>query len=297
MRSSLVYISTHPLTRDHKLKAYFRYFAFHVTQLINGNRPIKQQLIKNVYYYASMGDAGIVGNIYTGLEDFEEMSFLLHFLTSDDLFIDIGANVGAYSLLAAGGCKSQTLAIEPIPTTFNKLVANVKLNNLSNLVECLNIGVGAMEGVLTFVETPHSELNHVASSNENPTDPQIAISVLTLDSLVPTIKPSLIKIDVEGFELEVLKGATNCLTDKTCQAILIELNGSGEKYGVKDAQTYSTLLKYGFKPYRYEPFARILTEIHENDQQGRDVIFIRDLDFVLTKILQAPKRKILTQWV
>jgi hypothetical protein len=50
-------------------------------------------------FIASPGMAGIVGNIYTGLEDFEEQGFLLHIIRKDDLFVDVGANVGGYTLL------------------------------------------------------------------------------------------------------------------------------------------------------------------------------------------------------
>lgn len=297
LKTSLVYISKHPLTRDHAAQAYFRYFGVHIIQFCCRNLPIKFHYFDDVRFFASQGDSGIIGNIYTGLADFEEMAFLLHFLKSDDLFIDVGANVGAYTLLASGGCKSRTIAIEPMPKTFVKLEANVKLNNLSNLVECLNIGLGAREEVLNFVETPQSELNHVAGLGENPINSQKAVKVVPLDSLMSTLKPSLIKIDVEGYELEVLNGADNCLADKTLKAILIELNGSGEKYGVKDTQTSSMLTSYGFKPYSYEPLTRNLTEIDEGDQEGRDLIFIRDIDFVLNRINKAPKRKVLSCWI
>lgn len=297
MKASAAYISKHPLTRNHVIKAFYRYFAFHICQLICRNNPKIHHFIDDVNFYASMGDAGIVGNIYTGLADFEEMSFLLHFLNSDDLFVDIGANVGGYSLLASGVCKSQSMAIEPIPDTFKKLLANVNLNDLTDLIECVNIGLGSKNGFLNFVETPSSVMSHVAVSNENSNTKQIVVNMLTLDSLISDKLPSLLKIDVEGFEMEVLKGAGNCLADKSCKAIIIELNGSGEKYGVKDAQIHSLLMSYGFKPFRYYPFHRKITMLSENEQIGKNVIFIRDLDAVLSRINIAPKRKILSEWV
>lgn len=297
MKASLAYITKHPLTKNHVIQAYFRYFAFHIFQLLNGKKPKKYHFFDGLDFYASMGDAGIVGNIYTGLADFEEMSFLLHFLRSDDLFVDIGANVGAYSLLASGVCKSKTIAIEPIPETFEKLMANVQLNDLTNLVECLNIGLGSSETELDFVNTPNSVMNRVSVSNEDSTNSRILVKVMPLDLLVSLKKPSLLKIDVEGFEMEVIKGAGQCISDDACKAIIIELNGSGEKYGYKDTQTHSLLISYGFKPYKYQPFSRNFIESNEFEQEGKNVIFIRDLESVLTRNVNAPKRKILSDWI
>jgi hypothetical protein len=61
------------------------------------------------------------GNIYTGLHEFEDMSFLLHFLRPADLFIDIGANVGAYTIFASGIVAATSISIEPISQIFEIL--------------------------------------------------------------------------------------------------------------------------------------------------------------------------------
>ena len=55
---------------------------------------------------------GATGNIYCGLHDFEEMSFLMHFLRAGDVFADVGVNVGAYSMLAAS-VGARAIAFEP----------------------------------------------------------------------------------------------------------------------------------------------------------------------------------------
>lgn len=295
LKASWAYISKHPLTKGDVIRASFRYFTFHILHLLNGNKPKKYRLLDGLYFYTSMGDSGINGNIYTGLADFEEMSFLLHFLRSEDLFVDVGANVGAYSLLASGVCKSKTLAIEPIPETFEKLVANVRLNDLTNLVDCLNIGLGSTEAVLGFVKTPNSVMNHVSVGDSGKST--IDVKVKPLDALGLSKIPSLIKIDVEGFEMEVLKGAQNCLSDETCKAVIIELNGSGKKYGVEDSQIYSTLISYGFKPYQYDPFTRNLNALSEKKIGGMNLLFLRDAESVLSRVMKAPKIKVLSNWI
>ena len=58
---------------------------------------------------------GATGNIYAGLHEFADMAFTLHFLRPDDLFLDVGANIGSYTLLASGVCKARTISFEPDP--------------------------------------------------------------------------------------------------------------------------------------------------------------------------------------
>ena len=74
---------------------------------------------------------GITGNWYCGLHEFHEMAFVLHFLRKNDTFIDVGANVGSYTILAAV-TGSNVISIEPIPSTFNYLKNNVSINNFTS---------------------------------------------------------------------------------------------------------------------------------------------------------------------
>jgi hypothetical protein len=78
---------------------------------------------------------GATGNIYSGLHEFEDMGFLLHFLRPDDLFVDIGANIGSYTILASAAIGAATIAFEPVPDTHEWLRLNVAINNVDNKVE------------------------------------------------------------------------------------------------------------------------------------------------------------------
>jgi hypothetical protein len=66
--------------------------------------------------------------LYYGLPDFKEMRFLLAWLSPDDVFIDVGANVGLYSVLAAGVRRASVAAFEPSSETSDRLLENVRLN-------------------------------------------------------------------------------------------------------------------------------------------------------------------------
>ncbi len=65
------------------------------------------------------------------------MSFVLHFLRNTDLFIDVGANLGAYSILASSVSGARTIAFEPVPHTFQLLKNNIALNRQFNLLNYL----------------------------------------------------------------------------------------------------------------------------------------------------------------
>jgi FkbM family methyltransferase len=214
------------------------------------------------------------------------MGFLLHFLRAQDLFVDIGANVGAYTILASAEIKSKTIAIEPVPSTFKNLMNNIFINQMQDRVSSMNIGLGSKKGNLKFTKSLDQE-NHVATENEKET---IEVEINTLDSILIEDIPSLLKIDVEGFETEVLSGAKKTLENDKLKAIIIELNGLGDRYGYDDNLIHENLIQKGFRPFDYNPEHRKLTEIESFG--SHNTIYIRDRDFVENRILETKKIKI-----
>lgn len=235
------------------------------------------------------GMTGDVGNIYYGLGEFEDMSFLLHLLREEDYFADIGANIGSYSILASSCCRASTIAFEPIPETFETLKLNVKINNIEKEVETLNIGLGSKSDVLNF--TLYKDATNHVVLNDNDGHHTIKIEVNRLDDVI-TRCPILIKLDVEGFESEVLKGAFNILSNPDLKAIVIELNGSGEKFGFDDTDIVKSLQDLGFKPYKYLPFQKKLEEL-ASANNATNTIFIRDFNFVLDRIANSESFEVL----
>jgi len=138
----------HPITKDNRMKAMTRYIVFNSLNRIKSN--IKYDWIENLVFYASKGDGGIVANIYYGLYEFNESVFVLHYLRKDDTFLDVGANVGHYSLLASGFKKCKSISIEPVPKTFARLNEQIALNKLESKISTLNIGVGNKSAKLNF---------------------------------------------------------------------------------------------------------------------------------------------------
>jgi hypothetical protein len=101
---------------------------------------------------------------------------------------------------------------------------------------------------------------------------------------------NLLKIDVEGFESDVLKGASTVLQRQSLKAIIIELNGSGKKYGFDESLIHGKLLKLGFRPFSYRPFLRELTAIPTWGKSN--TIYIRDVNFVSERLRSAESFKI-----
>ncbi len=271
------------LSSKHKIKTLTRFFKW---GLINKfyKKSFNYNYIGNTKLKVKKGFSSAELQYYCGLFDFAEMGFLLHFLRKEDTFVDVGANVGVYSLLASGHIGAKTIAYEPVPSTFDYLNENIKLNNIQDHTELNNIGVADKTGTLKFTSN-FDAVNHVINI-ENSNESYIEVPVSTLDNTLEIYDPTLIKIDVEGYETMVIKGALNTLKKQSLKAIIIELNGLSDVFGFDEQKIHEKILDEGFVPYTYNPFERKLTEI---DGIGTDnTIYLRDIEFVKERILLAP---------
>ena len=289
--SLLKFITTHPLNRKNKVKAVSRFAKWQINTRLNPY-PVIYSYTDKTKLIIQKSMTGATGNLYCGLHEFTDMGFLLHFLRKDDLFVDIGANVGSYTVLAGAHVGAKVKSIEPVPKTFQHLKNNIAINQIGNNVEAYNLALGNEKGYISFTSSLDT-MNHVATSSEKNT---IQVPVDTLDEILgKEEEPVLLKIDVEGFETDVLNGASSTLKKDKLKAIIIELNGSGLKYGYDESHLHDKLLASGYHPYRYNPFERQLTAI---DKFGtHNTIYIKDPDFVQERVSNADKLKILDSWI
>jgi FkbM family methyltransferase len=279
------FITSHPLSSRNKVGALIRFLKWQLRSRIS-SKPYIFPFVEGTCLVVEKGMVGATGNIYTGLHEFCDMGFLLHYLRKEDLFIDIGANIGSYTILAAGVRKTETIAVEPSSNTFRKLKRNIDYNNINTIVSAYNIGLGSDQGVLHFTKS-FDAVNHVVVDRINKIDTE-EIGIETLDNLLPEIyKPTLIKIDVEGFETEVINGATSTLKNHFVKAIIIELNGSGWRYGYDENHIHHLLITYGFKPYAYNPFTRKLTKLEVHGSEN--TMYVRDIEFVEERLTGSSK--------
>jgi len=285
LRHTLRFIVNHPLNRDHKALALARFLKWQIgSRLVPG--AVVVDWVSGTRVIARRGETGFTQNIYCGLQDFEEMAYVLHVMTSQDLFIDVGANVGSYTLLCCAVRGARGYCFEPVPSTYRRLLDNLLLNELSSRVRALNIGVADEDGELPF-STQENCTNHVILNSET-SAASIRVPVQKLDSILSGESPSLIKMDVEGFETSVLQGAQKTLASTSLHSLLIELNGSGKRYGVDEGHIFRLLSNYGFSPYRYSPFNRQLDLLPAKVTGSGNVLFVRNEAGVQERIHNAP---------
>ncbi len=288
--NTLRFIASHPLTRTHRFRAFFRLLSWQIGSRLRPG-PVTFYWIKGARFLVRRGETGLTGNIYVGLHEFEEMAFLLHFLRPGEHFVDVGANVGSFTILAGAVCGARVIAFEPIASTFGRLILNVKINELERTVRCCQNAVGSKAGRLRFT-SDQDTTNHVLSAEEA-SEPSADVEVVTLDDSLAGDHPVLLKIDVEGFETEVLRGAKGVLANPSLRAIILELNGSGNRYGYDEALIPAELKRLSFEPVQYRPLKRLLLASDSQISQAQNMLFVRDLDFVRERLRSAPPIEVL----
>mgnify|MGYP001626460328 CR=1 FL=1 len=293
--SIINFIISHPLNKNNKIKSVIRFIKWQINTKLN-SYPIIYPFTDKAKLIVQKGMTGATGNLYCGLHEFNEMSFLLHFLRNSDLFIDVGANIGSYTILASAHIGSKSLSIEPAPSSFINLSNNIHINKIDDKVRAYNLALGAQNGYANFTSL-HDTTNHIVTEekelNININD-IIKVKITTLDEIINSnpdilLPVILMKIDTEGFEKEVLRGSEKLLKKNELKAIIIELN--------EREQIDNILSKFGFKPFQYEPFSRTLNSLDLLHTKTSNAIYIRDLDFVELRLKTAEKFNVLNQLI
>lgn len=239
----------------------------------------------------SRGMVGATGNWYGGLDEPDEMGFLLHVLRAGDCFLDIGANVGSYTVLATTVPGVTGVAFEPVPATFGRLTDNLILNGATERFEARQCGVGDAAGLLRFT-TGLDSMNFVVP-DDHPDEGTVSVPVVRLDDVLPVCAGRLVaKIDVEGFESAVLAGGADSFASDAFLAVIMETNGSGARYGVSDADLFDRMAALGFAPYHYDALARALSPARPGDPGRINTLFLKDADLVAQRTRDAPRAKL-----
>lgn len=284
------FVTSHPLNRDHKLRSIVRLAKWQIaSRLVPG--AVVYDWVNGSKFLVRRGETGLTGNIYGGLHEFSDMGFLLHFLRKDDLFIDVGANVGSYTILACAAVGSRGIAFEPVPSTYARLVENLRLNHLEERVRTINKGVGARPGSISFTSDGDTT-NHVLVRGER-RNGAVTVEVTSLDAALREDTPAMIKIDVEGYETPVLEGAQETLRKSTLQAVIIELNGSGHRYGFDEEKILHMMLDHGFQACSYDPLVRDLLNLKCKNLSSANTLFVRNTMLVAERLRSSPKVSVL----
>jgi FkbM family methyltransferase len=266
----------HPLNSKRKIIAIFSFVSWQIKLRLILPNELVVFFTERSKYIVKKGRTGLTGNLYCGLHEFKDMMFLLHFLRSDDQFLDIGANVGSYSILANSHVGAKTISFEPLPATVELLENNKAINGNNKNWRIEMLALGDRENSLWFT-SDRDTMNQIV--DESFPGNKIKVDVISLDEYCQehNIIPILLKIDAEGFDENVIVGGNKTLSNEHVKALIIESDTDIVK---------SELSNAGFEPYIYEPFSRKLT-LGFND--GSNQIYIKDINFVSERIKNAEK--------
>lgn len=161
----------------------------------------------------------------------ETVNFLLNFMIDGDIFYDIGSCVGQYSLLASYLYPKSTIyAFEPHVKNFKRIIDNIEINKSPNIVP-VYLALADKPGLETFcinqkdIGTTGSQLYHLEGASYS-----YKIQVLTIDQISSVFDfPNIIKLDVDGIEYSILKGAEQTLKDPRLKGVILEVNQEKEE--------------------------------------------------------------------
>ena len=274
------WIYFHPLVSNEKYKAIARYFWFHYST--KPCQPFKIPLLKQKLWVVK--GQGSQTNYFTYLEDYEDMLFLLHYTRSGDLFIDIGANMGSYSVLAGGVKNANVLSFEPSPINYQWFLKNIEQNNLESFIIPKQLALGNQNRETKIVL--NGALSHIT---EKIVEGSVSVRMKKLDNIADY--GDLIKMDVEGYELSVLEGGKSVLSNPRTNALIIEMK---EIYGNNSCKSdvYKFLTDLDFRPYSYNPINRELLLLSTYNRRLPNTIFIRDIKQVLDRIRSSISIKV-----
>lgn len=189
--------------------------------------------------------------------DFEvnEISFFKRYLNKSDNIIDIGGNIGLFTCLAAVKAK-EIHSFEPTPYIFNRLKENVDLNQLENC-KLYNQALGSTNEILSLnVSINGMDAWNTLGKVPNESDfKKVEVDCIKLDTFFeknqwPVSHIQFIKMDVEGWEMNVIKGASNVFSAKDAPDLLIEITDENlNQNQVNGNQVLNELKSLGYHLY------------------------------------------------
>lgn len=222
----------------------------------------------------------------------EEVSLVYNFLQKGDVFIDIGAHIGYFTVTAAAkvGDTGQVHAFEPTPKTYEKLTENVQINTLKN-VKCNNIGLSDEPGVLSLNTDPQNEAYNSIGKIAKEGVVSVQINTVKLDDYAEQHeligKIAFIKIDVEGWETNVFKGASKVLSAQEAPVIMLEFSYANQiAAGSSCQELANSLTQFGYRLYTFNSKQRKLELFTlTNEYRGSYNLFaIKDVQAVQHRI-------------
>lgn len=277
--ATLTYIWNHPNSRDRRWRALAQFFRWQFQKRLS-NTPWDLPLVPGLSLRCYANSHCAAAAIYCGLYDYDEMTFLLRYLRPGDSVLDVGANIGIYSLLAASRIESGTIySFEALPQNHDRLQENLALNSLTQ-VKTYPIAVSDRSGTVSLNLAEGDSMPFISSdrhpAGSNP-DRCLTVPTDTLDHCLagePIEQLSLGKMDIEGAELLALQGATQLLERQRPNVWILELIDTVVQFGYCKQDLIDFLGNYGYGFYRYSADSNCLMPYNAAEQSGNNVLAI-----------------------
>lgn len=256
------YVWAHPANEGKRARALLRAVRFQIRGRIL-KQPSLAHLGERSFVWAYLHRTAASKVLYGNPPDYAEMLAWRRVLEPGDLFVDVGANVGSYAIWAAES-GADVIAMEPAEETFALLLENIALNGYQ--VDAIQAAAGAVCGIAQFTS---------GRDCVNRLDPNgsVETKVVTIDSVIGTRAVAGMKIDVEGYEIDVLLGCSRALAERRIKLIQLEWNSTsqaavgtdrlpvakllaGHGYGLYRPNSRGTLVPIGDMSFGADVFAR-----------------------------------------
>lgn len=195
---------------------------------------------------------GTIRWMYDAEEQF--LTDIINDLNEDDVFFDVGANLGIFSCFAASRItQGHIVAFEPYPPNVRQLKRNLSYNADKSDYDILDVALSDSHGSISFTSPDDDPGNQTA--NISPTDDSIEVEAITGDELVDggsVPSPTVVKIDVEGAEPLVIDGLEKSLNKSSCRLLYCEIHlpteyrPSAEDYGESQESILRKISELGF---------------------------------------------------
>ena len=201
---------------------------YSLARMFNGNDRYCKVKVNGNQMYIDFNDEGVSRQLYLHKErERYSTNYMKEIIRRHDVIIDIGANSGYYALLESRlAHKGKVYAIEPVPKNVWLLNQNIELNGCRN-ISVHRFAIGDRNGRGEMYLYDKGNLCSFKKNIQNKPTGKIAVPIMTLDSFVEKYVsgyPTLIRMDVEGYEYQIIKGMSNILKSNKPMILFIELH-------------------------------------------------------------------------
>lgn len=289
LRTLLACVLEHPANQRHRLRALFRFGWWQFRKRLSKSPAIVRVGTNRRFKVVTDSPFSSVV-VYSGLPEWDEMRFLQRVLRPTDGFIDIGANVGFYTVLASTiVTQGPLLAFEANPRNLDVLRDQVKLNELTNAT-VFATALGNSTGELSFFNSGRDGGSIACESD--PSSSRITVPCSRLDDCLAGKRlPETVvaKMDVEGCEVLVLEGAVEAMASGRIAAWVFELNDLAlRKHGASGDDLLRIFSKHGYAIHYWdEERQRLGKKGDDGDVNRANYLACRDLGLIERRIHDA----------